>query len=321
MYSNVKVMDSQVGKILRELEEDGLLDETIIMWYTDHGGPLPRQKRLTYDSGLHVPLIVRFPFAKDGGTRNGDLISFIDLAPTVFSLAGIVPSRNLDGQAFLGEHRSEDKRSYIHAASDRFDETDPDPIRAVRDERYKYIRYYDQDKSMFYHVGYRNQMAIMGELYKLRDNDELSEIQKLWFRESKPKEELFDTFTDPHEVNDLSNDPAFTEVKIRLATELDRWLASIDDLNMKDEQDLIKQFWPEGSKPITAPVVFTQQESQVRLACDTEGASIGYRLVMGVDTSDTWDVYIKPISLNEGERVVAVAHRLGYYPSPVATSE
>ncbi len=79
MYSNIKEMDAKVGEILQELKNDGLLDNTIIFWYTDHGGPLPRQKRMLYDSGLKVPMIIRFPAAQFAGERDKRLISFIDL--------------------------------------------------------------------------------------------------------------------------------------------------------------------------------------------------------------------------------------------------
>ncbi|MEM6319358.1 MAG: sulfatase-like hydrolase/transferase [Bacteroidota bacterium] len=91
LYSNIKEMDAQVGEILQQLKEDGLLEKTIIVWYSDHGGPLPRQKRLLYDSGLKVPMIIRFPNQQFAGQRDDQLISFIDFAPTTLSLAGIEP--------------------------------------------------------------------------------------------------------------------------------------------------------------------------------------------------------------------------------------
>jgi len=112
MYSNIKEMDQKVGKIMSDLEEDGLLDNTIIFWYTDHGGPLPRQKRLTYDSGLHVPMIVRHPDERLAGTRDGRLVSFIDFAPTVLSITGMAPPEHMDGKAFLGAYE-ENERDYI----------------------------------------------------------------------------------------------------------------------------------------------------------------------------------------------------------------
>ncbi len=139
MYSNVAEMDHRVGELLRELEEDGELENTIIFWYSDHGGPLPRQKRLLYDSGLKVPMIIRFPGSEDAGSIDNQMISFIDFLPTLLSLAGIEAPEYLDGRAFLGKFRAEDDRHYIHAAADRFDEH-ADMIRAVRNERYKYLR-------------------------------------------------------------------------------------------------------------------------------------------------------------------------------------
>ena len=102
MYSNIRILDARIGQMLNQLEADGLLDKTIIFFYSDHGGPLPRQKRQLYDSGLHVPLLVRFPEARLAGTVDSQLVSFIDLAPTAFSLAGIPLPAYLEGQAFLG---------------------------------------------------------------------------------------------------------------------------------------------------------------------------------------------------------------------------
>jgi len=104
MYSNIKEMDFQVGRILQELEEDGLLDSTIVFWYTDHGGPLPRQKRLLYDSGLRLPLIIRFPNEWRAGEVDDRLISFVDFKPTILSLAGVEPPAYVDGQAFEGRY-------------------------------------------------------------------------------------------------------------------------------------------------------------------------------------------------------------------------
>ncbi len=317
MYSNIIEMDGRVGEIIAQLEEDGLLESTIIFWYTDHGGPLPRQKRLTYDSGIRVPMIIRFPNMENAGTRDGQLISFIDFAPTVLSLAGIKPGNHFDGRAFLGKFSSSTERAYIHAAADRFDELIADPIRTVRDARYKYIRYYDQKKPMFYAVNYRNQMTIMRELYRLKDNDQLTAEQALWFRKTKPEEELFDTDVDPHEIRDLAYNKEYSEIRNRLSEELDRWLASINDVNMKPEMELLSDIWPEGTKPVTAvPQVKKSESGLLSITCMTEGASIGYRIYEGTDTSNIWNVYKHPIQLNINEKVTAVAHRLGYFPSP-----
>ena len=139
MYSNISRMDEHVGNILIQLEEDGLLENTIIVWFTDHGGPLPRQKRLLYDAGLQVPMIVRYPNKQRAGEIDDRLISFVDFAPTLLSMMDIKPPEYMQGSAFEGEYKNSEERKFIHAAADRFDET-YDMIRAVRDKRFKYLK-------------------------------------------------------------------------------------------------------------------------------------------------------------------------------------
>jgi len=313
MYSNIKEMDNQVGNILSELEEDGLLDNTVIFWYTDHGGPLPRQKRLTYDSGLRVPMIVRHPDTRQAGTRDGRLVSFIDFAPTALSIAGMKPPEHMDGHAFLGAYEK-NKREYIHAASDRFDESPSDRIRAVRDQRYKFIRYYDQELPMFYHVSYRNQQPIMRELYRLKEAGQLTPEQALWFREEKPAVELFDTHQDPYELNNLADDPLYSDIQQRLAEELERWLYSFEDLNMIPEPELLDKFLDRGKLYRTSnPIISMTPDKRIKITCGTPGASLGYRYIG--EEGSVWHLYIDPIELGENEEIVAIAHRLGYRPS------
>ncbi len=317
MYSNVVEMDAQVGEILRQLEADGLLDSTVIFWYTDHGGPLPRQKRMLYDSGIRVPLIVRFPGGRWGGLRDGRLLSFIDLAPTVLSLAGLKPPDWMDGRSFLGPYATRQERRYLFAAADRFDET-TDHVRAVRDSRFKYIRYLEPDKPMFLHVQYRDQMPIMQELYRLRDKGRLSYEQALWFRSRKPPEELFDTQTDPHELHNLAEDPRYRAKLLELRRALDDWLQTHEDLCLLPEKELLKRFWPEGRQPQTAAPRLTQTQNRIALECPTEGASIGYQIFpAGEAPPASWEVYTRPFRLGEGFELRVVAHRLGYLRSPV----
>ncbi len=313
MYSNIVEMDKMVGDILTQLEEDGELENTIIFWYSDHGGPLPRQKRLLYDSGLKVPMIVRFPNKEYAGTRDDRMINFLDLAPTVLSLAGIAPKHYMDGHDFLGAHQPADERKYIFAAADRFDET-TDCIRAARDYRYKYLRYYQQEKPMFLHVNYRDQQPIMQELYRLQDLDSLSAIQQLWFRPEKPAFEFFDTKNDPHEINDLANDPAYREKIQELSDAMDRWLADIDDTGIIPEDDLLERIWPEGIQPVTADPEINRDVSGISISCDTDGASIGYKVYTDVEP-DVWMVYKGTFDIQPGDKVKAVAHRIGFVRS------
>lgn len=313
MYSNVKEMDHQVGEVLKQLEEDGELENTIIFWYTDHGGPLPRQKRLLYDSGLKVPMIIRFPGKQMAGTRNDDLLSFIDMAPTAHSLAGIKPYEKLDGKAFLGEFEVKEKRQYIRAAADRFD-AQYDTNRAVRDKRFKYIKYYQTDKPMLLPVAYREQMAIMRELHRLDEAGELTPAQALWFRETKPAEELFDTAADPHEVNNLAGDPAHQEKLEELRKECERWVNSFEDTGMMPEVDLIKKLWPNGKAVNTAAPVVKMEAGKISASSKTDGATIGYKF--GNDPN-TWKVYKSPVAVTEGDTIQFIADRIGFRPSEV----
>jgi uncharacterized sulfatase len=146
-YDIITLMDKQVAEVLKQLEDDGLADDTIVWFWGDHGRGLPRAKRWIYDSGLRIPLIIHVPAkwrklampdnpdAVKPGSVNKDLIAFIDFAPTMLSLAGIKIPDHIQGKAFLGNQKAE-PREYIFAARDRMDEA-YDLIRAVRDKRYK----------------------------------------------------------------------------------------------------------------------------------------------------------------------------------------
>jgi N-sulfoglucosamine sulfohydrolase len=316
MYSNIKEMDFQVGKILQQLKDDGLLENTVIFWYSDHGGPLPRQKRLLYDSGLKVPMIIRFPEKQLAGKRDGRLISFIDLAPTVMSLADIEPKAHFDGQAFLGKYMSNKERPYIFACADRFGPT-TDNNRAACDKRFKYIKYYHPEKTMFLHVPYRDQMAIMQELYRLRDEGRLTEAQAQWFRPTKPAEELFDTEADPHELRNLANDPAYAKKLKELREACLEWVKAIDDKNLQPEEDLIREFWPNMEQPATQPPVVHFSKNEINISCATPGASIGYQIIEpGKETpSNRWMVYDKPFNTMGKKEILVIAHRIGYSPS------
>ncbi|MDE2957843.1 MAG: sulfatase [Bacteroidota bacterium] len=315
MYSNIRILDHRIGQLLTALGSDGLLDETVIFFYSDHGGPLPRQKRQLYDSGLHVPLMVRFPHAQQGGRIDAQLVSFVDLAPTVFSLAGIALPSFLDGQAFLGAQRSDAPRSYIHAAADRFD-TEYDTKRAVRDDRYKYIRNFRPERGYYLAVTYREQMATMQELLRLRDAGELDQIQSQWFRPSKPVEELFDTYSDPHEIHSLADRPEHAERLRQMRQELNSWMASTGDPGTMPEKDYVATLWPNHIQPQTTEVSMQMTGEHISLTSATNGASIGYQWVeSGAVAGDAWQVFSGPIMRMPGKQLVAIAHRIGYKPS------
>jgi N-sulfoglucosamine sulfohydrolase len=318
-YSNIQIMDQQVGFLLDQLEADGLLDNTIIFFYSDHGGPLPRQKRLMYDSGLRVPMIVAWPDGYRAGGIDSTLFSFVDLAPTVFSLCDIPAPDYLQGQAILGPAAAA-PRQYIFGASDRLDEH-YDRRRAARDNRYKYIRNYYPERPNYLPLAYREQMPIMQELLRLRDAGELTDAQALWFRKSKPAEELFDTHEDPHELNNLASDPKYADKLAELSGALDDWIAEVGDLGEVPEIELVDRFWNgQDEMPQTGRVQLRRDSiGRFVLTSKTPGAQIAYQIVPpGTEAGNTWRVYTEPIDYPRGDTLKAVAHRIGYRESELS---
>ncbi|MGY6648025.1 sulfatase-like hydrolase/transferase [Wenyingzhuangia sp. IMCC45574] len=316
LYNNIAEMDHQVGAVLKQLEDDGLLENTIIFFYGDHGGPLPREKRLIYDSGLNTPMIIRFPNKKNAGLKDMQLISFVDFAPTLLSIIGVQPKPYLQGQAFLGKYKSKEKRKYIHAAVDRLDEV-TDAIRAVRDDRFKYIRNYRPNQQYYLPLAYREKIPSMQELLKLRDTGMLNEQQMQWFRKNKPKEELFDCYLDPNELNNLADDPTYANKIKELSLEMDQWLNSINDTPNLPEIELIKKLWSGNDvKPLTQNPEIIFKNGLVTINCKTEGASIGYRVKDKANKLfKSWSVYKEPFRVLTNTTIEIKAHRIGYKPS------
>ncbi|MCI0461004.1 MAG: sulfatase-like hydrolase/transferase [Gemmataceae bacterium] len=216
-YDNITEMDRMVGELLRELEESGLAEDTIIIFYSDHGSGMPRNKRWPGNSGLHVPLIAHFPerlrplapkeYAPGGQTNR--LVSFVDLAPTLLSLAGERPPEWMQGQAFLGKHEGQ-PREYLHGFRGRMDER-IDLMRSVRDQRYVYIRNYMPHKIDGQHLDYMFQTPTTRVWKKLFDAGKLTPEQSHFWKPREP-EELYDLQTDPDEVRNLAGSPEHQEI-------------------------------------------------------------------------------------------------------------
>ncbi len=324
MYDNIHYMDSQVAAILSNLQKDGLADNTIIIWTTDHGDGFPRAKRSVYDSGLHVPMIVRFPDGHGEGNVEHQLVSFVDLAPTILDLAGASIPEFIQGRNFL-DNRQINSRQYIYAGRDRMDGT-PDWVRAVRDQRYKYIRNYMDGLAYFRPLAFRDMFPIMQELWAGEAENLLNNTQHFYFKAPRPKEELYDTLTDPYEVHNLAADPDFAGELQRLRAAMDQWLARVGDTSREPEANMIAEMWPGGKQPVTAKpkadVIASSASNQaalntalsVTLASDTSGASIGYRLISkGEDTP--WQLYTGPVTVPSNKTLQAKAIRYGYAES------
>ena len=238
-YSNLIEMDRQIGKLLKNLKDADLYEDSYIFFYSDHGGPFPRHKRAIYETGTKVPFFIKPPIGIELDIDKKQFLSFIDLAPTVLSLAGIEIPSEYQGIAFLGKYKNINNREFLFTSSDRFDEI-PDRVRAVRDKKFKYIRNYFPQNSHALDVAYRKQMVLMRHLTSLHLNGELSKEHDLWFRVPKLKEELYDLENDPFELKNLSLDSKYKVQIKKLRKVLDEWILEIDDLGRIPEKDLYK---------------------------------------------------------------------------------
>jgi N-sulfoglucosamine sulfohydrolase len=311
-YDNIMKMDEWVGELLQQLEEDGLADNTIVFFYADHGTCLPRGKRWMYDSGIRVPLIIRWPGHIEAGTITGQLVSFVDFAPTVLSLVGLDKPDYIQGRAFLGINK-EEPRDYIFAARDRCDEGF-DMIRAVRDKQYKYIRNYHPEipyTQLLWYTDHNTAMQVMRELSLA---GELKGAEKLWWAPVKPGEELYNVLNDPHEINNLAEDEKYREVLIKMRGVLDSWREETGDMGGIPEQEIRDRMWPGGNQPVTAKPEYRLDQHEhalVTLSCNTRGASIGYK----TGRKGTWKIYSSPVPLEKNDTIYAKAIRYGFKES------
>jgi len=315
--SNVADLDSLAGVIIRQLEEDKLMDNTIIFFWSDHGDGLPFFKRELYDRGLHVPLVIRFPGKTDAGKREARLISSIDFAPTVLSLAGIQPPSYMQGKAFLGKYKTKEGHRFVYAARDRMD-SEYERVRAVRDTQYKYIRNFRPELPLYQNVEFRLQQDMMKEILAMKDKGELNEIQMKWFVPNKPPEELYDLRNDPYELTNLAGDPKHQTTLLKLRKEMDRWLSEANDLGSVEEKQLISKMWQGGDHPPSTSEVIIKpgKDNLVTLSCETKGASIGFKIINEGESEPTsWAVYTQPIKIAKGQTIKAVAQRIGFEKS------
>jgi arylsulfatase A-like enzyme len=331
-YDNIAAMDTQVGEVLRQLEADGLADDTIVFYWSDHGDGMPRSKRSLYDSGLRVPLMIRLPKAlQSAAARPGavvdDLVSFVDLAPTVLALAGMPVPAHLPGRVLVGPAAGRPP-AYVFAARDRMD-AEYDMMRSARDQRFLYIRNVQPELPYAGHIIYRNQSAIMQDWLRLQAAGGLRGDPAQWMRTSRPAEELFDVRADPHQVRDLSGDAAHRGTLERMRGAVDAWMIRIGDQGLIDEAEMIQRMWPGGVQPATArPYIVPRRGTgdaarpetmaltepiEVVVYVPTQGASIG------VTTDDgpaaTWRLYTGPILVDRPMTIRAKAIRYGYRES------
>ncbi|MGQ1891357.1 sulfatase family protein [Thermophagus sp. OGC60D27] len=237
-YDAIKMVDYDVERVLKQLEEDGELENTVIFFFSDHGFEGLRHKQFCYEGGIHIPFIVSY-FGDDPeikkqikkGTRRGDLISAIDVTATSLAIAGLeVPefmeSRNVFAKDF--------HRDFVVSTRDRCDFT-IDRIRSIRTKQYKYIRNFHPERS-YMQPNYRDSRPIFKMLKNMYETGQLNDVQAKYWEPTKPKEELYDIAADPHEINNLAADPQYAEVLKDLRGKLDKWILETDDKGQYPEK-------------------------------------------------------------------------------------
>ncbi len=293
-----KMVDQQIGDLVDRLEQDGLLEDTFIFYFGDHGGVLPRGKGYVYESGLHIPLVVRVPenyrhlVNLKRGSRAKGFVEFVDFGPTVLNLAGVKIPKLIDGRPFLGADISSADlagRNEAFGYADRMDEK-YDHVRSLRVGRYHYIRNY----TGFYPDGlqnnYRYKMLAFEEWRQLWKQGRLNAAQSRFFN-ARPPEQLFDVETDPHEVNDLSGDPKHADKLRELRARLNAKVTSLNDLS----------FYPESvqvDESLGDPIAYGKKHSKeiARVADIADAACLPFKqarlqLKKALNSKNEWDRY------------------------------
>lgn len=321
-YSNIELLDAQIGEKIDELEKAGLLDSTIIFFYSDHGGPLPRGKRAHYESGLHVPLMVRIPDQLKT-TYVDDFVSFVDLGPTVMSLAGIPKPVHMQGKAFLGPYKSKDQREYIFGSGDRFDEWS-DRIRSVISKDFVYVKNYHPDLPAYKDVAYRKNIPMTNEMLALNASGDLNAEQSYWFRTTKTEEEFYVRSADPYSLHNVIDDPKYASEIKKHRQALMEWQSDINDIGHVAEKDHLETMWPGGVQPQTDMPEVVHSNNVVSISCATEGSSIAYIVSDSLFTPDLdagWMVYTKPILVESGQYLYTMGTRIGYKDSEIVEKD
>lgn len=235
-------MDQQAGELLDQLAADGLAEDTIVFFYADHGMGMPRGKRCLQDSGLRVPLLIRFPkkwahlAPSQPGSTSGRLVSFVDFAPTVLSLCGVKAPAHFQGSAFLGPDAGA-PHEFIHGARDRVDEAF-DLSRSVRDARWLYIRNFMPHLPWMQPESYSDTSTFRQEFKRLAAAGKLAPAPMTYAAPRRALEELYDTGADPHQLQNLAAAPEHRAVLEKMRAELRRWQLATRDAGFLTEPQM-----------------------------------------------------------------------------------
>lgn len=341
-FDLITAMDVWVGGILDQLDEDGLAENTLVVFWSDHGASFPRAKRWANEAGVRVPLIARWPGRIEAGSARSEVVQMLDLAPTVLTVAGIDIPEHMHGTPLLSETGEPlPAARYAFAGRDRMDAQE-DTVRTIRDERFRYTLNLHPDRSAMQYNYYPDHVGTWNDLRRLgheegemltfgRTPDILTDLQRSMMTVPRPAEELYDIATDPHETRNLAEDPAHAETKRRLREALQNWRDEYGDLGTVPEVELLDQWRPGGVESVTEAPVITTTAGGITAVCSTAGASIawttdppgpvgersGIERQSGSPIPDgrRWHLYTGAVAPPEAERVWFGAWRLGFAPS------
>jgi len=339
LYTNIAIMDRESQAFFDEIEEAGLADNTIIIWYSDNGGPIPRGKRSIYNTGTNVPFMIKFPDGYRAGQVDDRLVTFMDIPATIMSLAGVKVPEYMEGKPFLGPQNAA-PREYVFSARDRYD-TVSDHSAGVRDHRFQYIRNYKPEQPNYLDNEFRKSMPMMKRLLEMRDAGELNEEQMLYFKAPRPVEEFYDLANDPYELHNLADDPAFKYDFERLKAAYDEWNRTTNAIwDSKTEDEWIAEFKPGGEfRTIDTPVI-EKVDGRYVATCSTPGVAFIWQvndkkpeapkveqganpnaslMGYGADKSKGWHYYTGPLSVETGKYLTVKACRAGYVESEPIT--
>lgn len=316
-HDRMAVIDEIVGSTISKLKEDGLLEDTFVFYFGDHGGVLPRGKGYIYESGLHVPLVVRVPdkwqhlIDRKNGSRAPGFVSFIDFGPTVLNLAEVKVPEQMDGIPFLGKGITAvevDARDECYGYADRFDEK-YEFIRSLRKGKYQYIRYFQPFLPDGLQNNYRYRMLAFTEWRDLYKDGKLTGSQ-LQFFQSKPVEQLFDAEADPHEINNLASDPRYANVLKDLRTRLATQMRALPDLSFYPESKLVSVMGD--------PVGFGQKhKAEITQMADIHDlaflpfSAAEARLIAALESDNVWLRYSAAMTCSEiGAEATSLAEKV-----------
>lgn len=341
-FELITQMDHWAGELLRELDDAGVADNTIVVFWSDHGIGLPRAKRYAYESGLREPLIVRWSGVIPAGSVRTEPVHLMDLAPTMLEACGLPVPPHMHGRPrFDATGFREPESDYVFGGRDRMDEQE-DMTRTVRDRRYRYIRHFHPDRPLLQHLEYADRLSTWHDLRRLSMDeatqralgirpDLLNPVQRRVLAASKPAEELYDLTADPHETVDLAADPAYAGELERFREALAGWQSEYGDLGLIPEDELAERWRPGGEWSTTAEPRVELRNGLLHAECATEGALIGWTTDPPTDPDPPsflaqvsgdpevdgrrWTIYAEPFSPPVAT-VWIRAWRIGFHGSP-----